>query len=79
VTGLFDPDALAAVVHRTLVESPDIPDGAHGAFLLVADQESAKAVVAVRVADGWKIEAMIETPWTDVRRVQVGVAVKGIW
>ena len=79
MTALFDDRALQHVVARALAESPDIPEGATGAFVLVGNQDSLKAVVAVKVADDWQVHAVVETAWKDPKRVTYGVSISGTW
>jgi hypothetical protein len=73
---MFDPHALQAVVAKTLHESPAIPEDAHGAFLTIANQDSIKAVIAVRLQGDWEVQAIVEHAWGS-RRVEVGVVVSG--
>lgn len=77
-TPLFDPAALQHVVATTLADSPDVPVGARGAFLTVANNEGVKAVIAVRVADGWQVKAVVSHGWASTQ-VDYGVSVTGTW
>jgi hypothetical protein len=73
---MFDPAALQAVVAKTLHESPHIPEDARGAFVTIANRESIKAVIAVRVKGDWEVQAVVEHPWGS-KTVEVGVVVSG--
>jgi len=75
----FDPQALQLAVERTLADNPEIPEGAQGAFLTVANQEGIKAVIAVKINDRWQVQAAVSDRWADLSKVEVGVSVKGTW
>lgn len=76
---IFDPHALESVVARTLAESPDVPEGARGAFVLVGNQDAVRAVVAVKVADQWTVKAFVEVEQKDLKHPTYGVSVTGTW
>jgi hypothetical protein len=78
-SGAFDPAALQLAVQRTLADSPDIPEGARGAFLTVANQQGIKAVIAIKVAEGWLVQASVSDRWTDPDQVEFGVRLHGTW
>lgn len=74
----FDPAALQHVVAKTLADSPDVPVGAQGAFLTVANTEGIQAVIAIRVADQWQVKAVVSHGWAS-STVDYGVSVTGTW
>ena len=75
---MFEPAALQHLVATTLAEV-DIPADKRGACVLVANQDSVKAVLAVRVGDGWKVQAVVEHEWTNGAEITYGVSVVGTW
>jgi hypothetical protein len=73
---VVDPAAIQHLVARALAASPDIPEDAHGAFLTVANQESLKAVIAVRLHGDWTVQSVVEHAWGS-KTVAVGVVISG--
>ena len=73
---MFDQRALEAVVTRTLEANVLIPADARGAFVTVANRDSIKAVIAVKIADQWAVKAVVEHEW-GTKDVNFGVSVTG--
>jgi hypothetical protein len=73
----FDPKALELAVQRTLHESPDVPDDAKGAFLVVANQDGIKAVTAIKIDDRWRVEGVVSHGWHEGDTLEYGVSVRG--
>ncbi len=74
---MFDPAALDAVVSRVLLNTPDIPEGHHGAFVTVANQDGIRAAIAIKVGDEWHVEASVSHGWHDGSAVAYGAKVTG--
>lgn len=74
--GMFDQAALNAVVKKTLDENVTIPEGARGAFVLVANNDGIKAVTALKIKGDWQIRGVVEYDRAD-NDVQYGVSVTG--
>lgn len=79
MTNPFDPHALQLAVQRTLEDSPEVPEGAKGAFVTVANQDGIRAVIAVKVADSWQVQAAVQHGWHDGDTLEYGVSVRGTW
>lgn len=54
-----------------------IPEGKRGALLVIADESGARATVAARVGEHWKVAAGAAKPWDGP--VSGTVAVIGSW
>lgn len=68
--------ALEQAVKDALGASP-IPPDHKGAFVLMADTTSARAVIAAKVNDVWQVEGIVEHPWSG--GLTVGAEVKATW
>ena len=75
--GMFDAMALDAIVQRTLLDNPTIPEGAHGAFVMVANANGIKAIIALKIAETWTVDAVVEREWRDDAPIKFGVTVTG--
>jgi hypothetical protein len=54
-----------------------VPDGKRGALLVIADEHGARAMVAARIGDNWKVAAEAAKPWNEP--VTGTVAIVGSW
>lgn len=54
-----------------------VPDGKRGALLVIADQHGARAMVAARLGDSWKVAAGTSKPWRGP--VTAEVTIEGSW
>lgn len=75
----FSPEALELAVQRTLQDSPIVPEGARGAFVVVANQDGIRAVTAVKIEDRWQMEAVVSHGWHEGDTLEYGVQIKGTW
>lgn len=55
-----------------------IPDGKRGALLVVADEQGARALVAAKLGDHWKVAAGGGVPWSG-GKPSGWVGVMGAW
>lgn len=61
-----------------VVNAPDVvPPGHRGAFLVVADKQGARAVIAAKVNDVWQVDAIADHPWK--AGLDYGVNVRAVW
>ena len=60
---MFDRAALDRVISMALDTSLVIPEDARGAFVTVANQIGVKAVIALKVNDAWRVEAVVAHEW----------------
>jgi hypothetical protein len=54
-----------------------VPDGKRGALVVIADEHGARAMVAARLGDHWKVAAGTSTPWHG--SISGTVAIEGSW
>ncbi len=73
---MFDRESLNQAVHQALIDTPDIPHDATGAFVLVANETGLHAVTAVKIGERWNVAA--EFSYAGTREsIGYGVQVKG--
>lgn len=53
-------DAVKASINDAFLA---VPDGKRGALLVIADEHGARAMVAARIGDNWKVAAEASKPW----------------
>lgn len=53
---MFEDEAIRKIVMEQLV---DVPEDHHIAFVTVANKESVKAVVAIKIKNEWEIEGYV--------------------
>lgn len=69
---------IADAVKRSITEAfLAVPDGKRGALLVIADAHGARAMVAARLDDHWKVAAATEKPWHGP--ITGTVAIIGTW
>jgi hypothetical protein len=55
-----------------------VPEGKRGALLIIADEQGARAHVAAKINDRWKVAAGLGVPWQGAKP-SGWVAVQGAW
>lgn len=74
----FTPKELNAAVQKALSQPQvTIPDGHHGASLLIVNEHSATLVAAQKVNDHWTVAGQVEVEKHG--HLQAGVTVQGTW
>jgi hypothetical protein len=77
---IFEPEALERSVKKTLAQSVEIPDDAHGAFFTAFTADSIKAGVAFRTldGDGWDVKLTGEVGYRwGAKKPDLGIFING--
>ena len=54
-----------------------VPDNKRGALVVIADEQGARAMLAAKLGDNWKVAAGVSKPWDGP--VTGSVAIMGTW
>lgn len=75
----LDTAALQRAVQTALAAPGAVPAGHKAAVLLVANQDTVRAVFAARVGDHWQVAGSLEHPTSHDGALDAGVTVSASW
>jgi len=78
VTDLLTPTPLADAVKRSIADALNqVPAGKRGALVVLVDAQGARAMVAAKLGDHWKVAVDTARPWHGP--ITGSVAIAGSW
>jgi len=78
MSDLLTPTPLADAVKRSITDAlHQVPVGKRGALLVLVDAQGARAMVAAKLGDHWKVAADTARPWEGP--ITGSVAIAGSW